>query len=237
MYSKMTKISFTFLLAVFWVAVLFPNQAISYGKSTDSIVKASSQTLKTRKIIYTIKESESLWQIANYFGIDPTVLAELNSLKNPDLIYPGSKLNIQVQDDFSLRVTETEQSGAPENSDKTQIVMQVTGPSQDDIFAPENPLAEVKEMISGPRRASHGDSIIFRNFFEFVEWLVGDDGNFKTTKAASSPNADPTSSGPYTISSALHSSPALAGGEVVAASDNDYQSRVHNVSSPPPKSL
>ena len=217
---------------------MFPGQAVSYSNSPNSFIKAPAKHApKIRKIIYTVKESESLWQIANYFGIDPGVLAELNSLKNPDLIYPGSKLNIQIQDDFSLRVTETDPSDLPENSDKKQVVMQVTGPSQNDIFAPENPLVEVKEMISGPRRSSRNNSIIFRNFFEFVEWLVGDDGNFKDTKAASPPNIDPTSSGPYTIASAFHNLPGLLGGKVVAASDGDYQSRVPNVASPPPKSL
>ena len=169
----MAKISFTFLLAVFWVAVLFPGQAVSYSKSAGAFVKASApHTQKTREIIYTIKESESLWQIAKYFGIDPAVLAEFNGLKNPDLIYPGSKLNIQVQDDFSLRVTETKLSGLPENVGDKQIVIQVTGPSRNDIFAPENPLVEVKEMISGPRRASREGSMIFRNFFEFPVPLI-----------------------------------------------------------------
>ena len=234
----MAKVSFIFFLAVFWVAFSFPGQAVSYAKPADPFVKASApHAQKTREIIYTIKESESLWQIAKYFGIDPAVLAEFNSLKNPDLIYPGSKLNIQVQDDFSLRVTETNQTGLPDNSGDKQIIILVTNPSQNDIFAPENPLVEVKEIISGPRRASHGGSMVFRTFFEFVEWLVGNDGNFKTTKAASPSNFDPGSSGPYTIASAFLNPPALAVGKIAAASDGNYQSRIPNVSSPPPKSL
>ena len=147
----MAKISSTFLLATFWVMVLFPTQAVSYSNSAESFGKpAASQAMKTRKIIYTIRENESLGQIAKYFGIEPALLAELNSLKNPDLIYPGSKLNIQVQDDFSLRVTETERSGLQNSPDNKQVVIQVTEPSRTDIFAPENPLVEVTMIKHTP---------------------------------------------------------------------------------------
>ena len=231
----MAKLTPTVLLTVFCIMLLIPNQVHSYAKGFDSFGKAPiSQELKTRKIIYTIKESESLWQIAKYFGIDPALLVKLNRLKNPDLIYPGSKLNIQVQDDFSLRVTETEQ---PENSSDKQIVVQVTEPSRNDIFAPENPFVEVKETISGPRRANADNSIVFKTLFDFVEWLVGEDENFKTTKAANLPSFDPTSSGPYTISAGLTVPPALGGGYVISPSYCAYQSRIPSVSSPPPKSL
>ena len=231
----MTKFSSIFLLLIFLIGVLFPAQAFSYSKAVDTFGKPSgSKSIKTRKIIYTIKESESLWQIAKYFGIDPILLAELNQLKNPDLIFPGSKLNIQVQDDFSLRVTEAE---TPDQLEIKQVVVQVTEPSQSDIFAPENPLVEVKETISGPRRSESDNSIIFKSLFEFVEWLVGDDKNFITHKAAGPSSFDPPSSTPYNLSSGVNIDHALGSGKIISSSCICYKSRISNVSSPPPKSL
>ena len=231
----MAKFPSIFLILFFLIGVLFPAHAFTYSKAVDTLgSKSASSSIKTRKIIYTIKESESLWQIAKYFGIDPVLLAELNRLKNPDLIYPGSKLNIQIQDDFSLRVTEAD---IPDQQESKQVVVQVTEPSQNDIFAPENPLVEVKETISGPRRSESDNSIIFKTLFEFVEWLVGEDKNFTTHKAASSSSFDPPSSTPYNLSSSVNINHALGGGKIVSSPSIYYKSRIPNVSSPPPKSL
>jgi LysM repeat protein len=230
----MKKFSSIFLL-FFVVGVLFPTHVFSYSKAIDTFTNPSkSNSIKTRKIIYTIKESESLWQIAKYFGIDPVLLAELNRLKNPDLIYPGSKLNIQVQDDFSLRVSEAE---SPDQLEIKQVIVQVTEPSQNDIFAPENPLVEVKETISGPRRSESDNSIIFKTLFEFVEWLVGEDKNFTTHKAASSSSFDPPTSTPYNLSNGVYINHVIGGGKIISSSSIYYESRIPNVSSPPPKSL
>ncbi|MGV7220370.1 MAG: LysM peptidoglycan-binding domain-containing protein [Nitrospinales bacterium] len=231
----MTKFSSIFLILFFLIGVLFPAHAFTYTNAVNSFGNQSKSTpIKTRKIIYTIKESESLWQIAKYFGIDPVFLAELNRLKNPDLIYPGSKLNIQIQDDFSLKVSEAEE---PDNLEIKQVVVQVTEPSQFDIFAPENPLVEVKETISGPRRSESDNSIIFKTLFEFVEWLVGEDKNFTTHKATSQSNFDPPTSSPYNLSNGVNINHALGGGKMITASIICYKSRIPNVSSPPPKSL
>jgi LysM repeat protein len=231
----MAKFPSIFLILFFLIGVLFPTHAFTYSKAVDTLgSKTAPSSIKTRKIIYTIKESESLWQIAKYFGIDPVLLAELNRLKNPDLIYPGSKLNIQIQDDFSLRVTQAE---LPDPQENKQVVVQVTEPSQNDIFAPENPLVEVKETISGPRRSESDNSIIFQTLFEFVEWLVGEDKNFTTHKAASSSSFDPPTSTPYNLSNGVNINHALGGGKIVSSSFIYYKSRIPNVSSPPPKSL
>lgn len=237
----MAKIS-SIVLTVFWItALLFPALAISSARAADSFAKPpASMPRMSRNIIYTIKKNESLSQIAKYFGIDSAFIAELNSLKNPDLIYPGSKLTIQVQDDFSLRVTETAlagKSGLRKNSDQKQVIIQVTIPSRDDIFAPENPLVEVKEIISGPRRTASANVLVFQTLFDFVEWLVGDVENFNSSKAAHSPKFDPPSSGPYTISTGFNIPSALVGGKVIPGSGDNYQSPIANVSSPPPKSL
>jgi len=233
--KKMTKFSSKFLLFYFLVGVLFPAQAFTYSKAIDTFGNQSKSTsIKTRKIIYTIKENESLWQIAKYFGIDPVLLAELNRLKNPDLIYPGSKLNIQIQDDFSLRVSEAEETHQQKSK---QVIIYVTEPSQNDIFAPENPLVEVKETISGPRRSESDNSIVFKTLFEFVEWLVGKDKNFTTHKAASPSNFDPPTSTPYNLTSGMNIHHALGDGRIILSSTICFKSRIPNVVSPPPKSL
>lgn len=226
----------TVCILSFWVAALFPLQTVLASSGLDSWGKESPrQALKTREIIHTVRENESLWEIAKYFGIDPVVLAKLNNLENPDLIFPGSKLAIQVQSDFSLRVTSIREGAGPGFKDNKQIVLQVTQPSVEDIFAPENPLVEMTETISGPRRSESDYSIVFKTFFDFVEWLVGDKNIFKPTKAASSPNFDPSSNGPYTISSRFDIPHILSGGMSIETRADHYQSHISGSLSPPPK--
>ena len=50
---------------------------------------------------YTVRRGDCLWIIARNFlrrGILFTMIAERNSIKNPDLIYPEQKLQIPVQE-------------------------------------------------------------------------------------------------------------------------------------------
>ncbi|MCH8207580.1 MAG: LysM peptidoglycan-binding domain-containing protein [Nitrospinae bacterium] len=225
----------------FWVAALFPLQAVLASSGPGSLGNDSArQELKTREIIHTVQEKESLGEIAKYFGIDPGLLAKLNNLENPDLIFPGHKLTIQVQSDFSLRVFDKRERAGPgvkDDKDPKQILLHVTHPSREDIFAPENPLAEMTETISGPRRSESTDSMVFKTFFDFVEWLVGEENIFKPTKAASSPNFDPSPNGPYTIPSRFDIPHILSGGIGIHSQDVLYQSHISDLLNPPPKAL
>ena len=222
------KLSTIFFL-IFGVAVLFPMQSALAQKAS------SRPEVMTHEVIHTVQQNESLWQIAKYFGIDPFLLAQLNNLDNPDMIFPGNKLTIEVQSDFSLRVVD--QAAGKKPGLDSQILLQVTHPSRDDIFAPENPLVEMTETISGPRRAASPNALVFKTFFEFVEWLVGDESDFKPTKAASSPSFDPSPGAPYTISSRIDILHILSGGTGAYSPDDLYKPPARGSLSPPPKAL
>jgi LysM repeat protein len=56
---------------------------------------------------YEVQPGEALWQIAQRFGIDPDILAEVNELDNPDLIQPGQQLLISDRVTISGRVLPT----------------------------------------------------------------------------------------------------------------------------------
>ncbi|NLZ37988.1 MAG: LysM peptidoglycan-binding domain-containing protein [Firmicutes bacterium] len=44
--------------------------------------------------IYIVRSGDSVWKIANMFGVSMEAIIAANNLKNPDLIYPGQKLII-----------------------------------------------------------------------------------------------------------------------------------------------
>lgn len=225
------KLSTIFFLA-FLVAVLLPMQTVL---ASNSSVRPG---LMTHEVIHTVQENESLWKIARYFGIDPALLAQLNGLDNPDMIFPGNKLTIEVQSDFSLRVIDQAEKGLSEAKSKIknkQVLLHVTFPSQDDIFAPENPLVEMKETISGPRRTASTNEMVFKTFFEFVEWLVGEKDDLKSTKAANTPSFDPSPGGPYTISSRFDIPHIFSEGINIPSQDDLYQPPASGSLSPPPK--
>ena len=45
---------------------------------------------------YTVEEGNTVWAIANFFGIEPEEIIKLNNLTEPELIYPGQVLRIPV---------------------------------------------------------------------------------------------------------------------------------------------
>lgn len=47
--------------------------------------------------VHVVKEEEVLWKIAKQYGLEWQQLAKHNNLKNPDMIYPGQKLNIPTE--------------------------------------------------------------------------------------------------------------------------------------------
>ena len=55
-------------------------------------------------IIHTVQKNESIWKIAKRFDVDFTKLVKRNVLDNPDLIFPGNKLIVKIQEDGSILV-------------------------------------------------------------------------------------------------------------------------------------
>lgn len=49
-----------------------------------------------KKVVYTVKKGDTLWDIARYFGVNLTILYRLNGLKEGKYIYPGDRITIPV---------------------------------------------------------------------------------------------------------------------------------------------
>jgi LysM repeat protein len=47
-------------------------------------------------MVYTVKRGDTLWSIANDFGVSLASLIRENNLKNPSRIQPGKKLKIKM---------------------------------------------------------------------------------------------------------------------------------------------
>lgn len=52
---------------------------------------------------YTVLEGNTLWGIANFFGVEIDEIIKLNNLQEPELIYPGQVLLIPVSEFKSPR--------------------------------------------------------------------------------------------------------------------------------------
>ena len=48
-------------------------------------------------VIYTVLPGNTLWGIANFFGITVDEIINANDLKEPELIFPGQVLTIPVE--------------------------------------------------------------------------------------------------------------------------------------------
>ena len=45
--------------------------------------------------VYTVKKGDTLWGVAKRYGVTLTALIAANpQIKNPNLIYPGNRVNI-----------------------------------------------------------------------------------------------------------------------------------------------
>ena len=93
-------------------------------------------------------------------------IAKINGLKNPNLIFPGDKLTIYIQDDFSIRVVRAGAQTLPVNLDSMEAVAHVVYPAESKLFAPENPTAifEIPATVSRSRSENSKQSFVFRSF-------------------------------------------------------------------------
>ncbi len=63
---------------------------------------------------YTVKAGDTLWKIAQQFGVDTYEIAWVNGMANPDLIYPGQVL---LLNDVGGHVSDLSRGGRVSNSD------------------------------------------------------------------------------------------------------------------------
>lgn len=82
-------VSYTF---EFWERMINAEPALTKMKST---VQAGTASVVNSTNTYTAEPGDSLWAIANRFGITLQKIIELNpQIKNPNLIYAGQLINI-----------------------------------------------------------------------------------------------------------------------------------------------
>jgi len=201
----------------------------------------------SKHIIHTVQENESLWQIAREFDVDFRQLASINGLNNPDLIFPGNKLIVKIQEDGSILVMPNQKpeiGTLPFNYIPKQVVPVVTHPNKEDVFAPENPSVsyEVKEAVLEPVRETIKETLVFKTFEKFVRWLsssLGYSSDMIQTRGQTRSQAsfDPPTSPTYLHSNSLHVDATGGNGSELAAFLDDYSSHITSATSPPPKSL
>ena len=194
-------------------------------------------------IIHTVQKNESIWKIAKRFDVDFTKLVKRNVLDNPDLIFPGNKLIVKIQEDGSILVMPNQKpeiGTLPFNYIPEQIVAHVTLPNKEDVFAPENPSVsyEVKAAVIKPVRQTIKEPLVFKTFEKFVRWLsssLGYSSDMIQTRGQAS--FDPPTSPTYLHSNILNiDATGGNGSELIAFLDN-YSSHITSTTSPPPKSL
>lgn len=71
--------------------LIYPGQVLKI--LTNSTVNGS-ETRGIGGITYTVKRGDTLYKIANTYGVTVAHIVEINDIQNPNLIYPGEKLRI-----------------------------------------------------------------------------------------------------------------------------------------------
>ena len=60
------------------------------------LILTSDEPNKEKEITYTVRYGDSLWKIANRYGVSVNSLVSLNNIQNPNLIYPGQQIRVKV---------------------------------------------------------------------------------------------------------------------------------------------
>ena len=77
---------------------LVPNRLI--------MVPGGKMPQRDRVVMYTVQEGDTLWKIAQRFGLKVQTITWANSLPDPELIYPGQQLAILPTDGVMVKVKE-----------------------------------------------------------------------------------------------------------------------------------
>ena len=235
------RINSTITILVFLLMTLFITEfAFAYPRSSD--IQGSRTYTQSNHITHTVQKNESLWAIARQFDVDFTRLAEINGLNNPDLIFPGNKLMIKIQDDGSILVGDKLEApkNIPFNYTPRQVIAHVTHPDPNDVFAPSNPTVtyEVKEAVLEPVQKTFKEPLIFKTFEKFVRWLSSSLGySSDLTQARSHGSFDPPSGPTFLHSGSPSTNSLLKYTGAIAPFLDSFSSHIADTASPPPKSL
>lgn len=74
---------------------IYPGDKLAIYLPTDIGGSAGSSESYT-ELIYTVKRGDTLWDIANDFGVNLAELVRENNLKDPSRIWPGKKLKVKM---------------------------------------------------------------------------------------------------------------------------------------------
>ena len=235
------RINSTITILVFLLMTLFITEfAFAYPRSSD--IQGSRTYTQTNHITHTVQKNESLWAIARQFDVDFTRLAEINGLNNPDLIFPGNKLVIKIQDDGSILVGDKLEApkNIPFNYTPRQVIAHVNHPDPNDVFAPSNPTVtyEVKEAVLKPIQKTFKEPLIFKTFEKFVRWLSGSMGySSDMTQARSHGSFDPPTGPTFLHSGSPSTNSLLKNTGAIAPFLDSFSSHIADTASPPPKAL
>ena len=235
------RINSTITILVFLLMTLFITEfAFAYPRSSD--IQGSRTYTQSNHITHTVQKNESLWAIAKQFDVDFARLAEINGLNNPDLIFPGNKLVIKIQDDGSILVGDKLEApkNIPFNYTPRQVIAHVTHPDPNDVFAPSNPTVtyEVKEAVLKPVQKTFKEPLIFKTFEKFVRWLSGSMGySSDMTQARSHGSFDPPTGPTFLHSGSPSTNSLLKNTGAIAPFLDSFSSHIADTASPPPKSL
>ncbi|MFT8669589.1 MAG: LysM peptidoglycan-binding domain-containing protein, partial [Liquorilactobacillus hordei] len=93
----------------------------SSNSSSSSSTSSSSQLSSGTSSTYTVKSGDSLWAVANKYGLTVTKLKELNSL-NTNTIYIGQTLKVSSKATATSSTTNSNSSSATSSTKKTYTV-------------------------------------------------------------------------------------------------------------------
>ena len=237
------RIKYILILCI-GVFLLLPTVGFSAENPSATLSQGNSYLSDgPRNIVHTVQKNETLWEIARKFDVDITRVAQWNHLANPDLIFPGDDLVIEVQDDLSVRIRTNDPLLNPRPASKLEtpdFIAHVIYPDKNDIFSPENPLVvyEATETISiEPRREETSTVKVFQTFFEFIAWLSGESDASRQAKATQSNSIDPSPSSPYAMAQSVNLKNPLAARAFVPDPNTLYRFSLANSLSPPPRFL
>lgn len=149
-------------------------------------------------VVYVVQPGDTVYSIARRYGVTPQSIIESNNLANPDLIYPGQKLQINVRETEPQPTPPDLKSYTVQAGDTLSGIAQRTGVTMAEILALNNfanpNLIYVGQRLLLPAHAQLPDSGQIRYTIRSGDTLYALARRYQTTVAAilaANPGIDP----------------------------------------------